>query len=223
MNVVQYLLGIIMNAVYLNGYIGVAMGRRSDHSRDEIREMAIKAATRILTQKGLARLTARGIATDIGYTVGTLYLAFENLDDLILHINAKTLDEIYTRIDRASQDLADPVQRLSAMAKAYIDFSFQQPRRWSAIFEHSLVDIPVPDWYQNRVDTVLQLVEKEFQQLAPGGSGPEIKIAARTLWAGIHGISMAGMTSTTVVKSPDIVWQLAQSLITNYLKGFLQR
>src|SRR5689334_17444868 len=110
------------------------MGRRSDHSRDEIREMAIKAATRIITQKGLGKLTARGIATDIGYTVGTLYLAFENLDDLILHINAKTLDEIYTRISKASQELADPVKRLSAMSKAYIDFSSLQPRRWSAIF-----------------------------------------------------------------------------------------
>jgi AcrR family transcriptional regulator len=222
MNIVQYFLGIIMNAVYLNGYIGGGgMGRRSDHSRDEIREMAIKAATKIITQKGLARLTARGIATDIGYTVGTLYLAFENLDDLILHINAKTLEEIYTRISRASQDLADPEQRLSAMSKAYIDFSYQQPRRWSAIFEHSMVDIPIPDWYQNRVDSLLLLVEKEFQVLAPRKSGHEIKIAARTLWAGIHGISMAGLTSTTAVKSSD-VWQLAQSLITNYLKGFLE-
>jgi AcrR family transcriptional regulator len=197
------------------------MGRRSDHSRDEIRDMAIKAATKIITQKGLGKLTARSIATDIGYTVGTLYLAFENLDDLILHINAKTLEEIYTRISRASQDLTDPEQRLSAMSKAYIDFSYQQPRRWSAIFEHSLVDVPVPDWYQTRVDTLLHLVEKEFQLLAPRKPGNEIKIAARTLWAGIHGISMAGLTSTAAVKSSD-VWQLAQSLITNYLKGFLR-
>jgi AcrR family transcriptional regulator len=199
------------------------MGRRSDHSRDEIREMAIKAATRIVIQKGLANLTVRSIAKDIGYTVGTLYLAFENLDDLILHLNSRTLDELYARILQASQNAADPEARLLAMAKAYIDLAYNQPRRWNAVFEHSLIDTAVPDWYQKRIDTLLLLVEKEFHLLTPHKPEPAIKIAARTLWAGIHGISMAGMTSTKVVKNSDSSWQLAKSLIENYLAGFLHR
>ncbi|HEX7027936.1 MAG TPA: TetR/AcrR family transcriptional regulator [Gammaproteobacteria bacterium] len=198
------------------------MGRRSDHSREEIREMAITAATRIVTGQGLAKLTARGIAQDIGYTVGTLYLAFENLDDLILHVNAKTLEELHAGITAAARDLADPKRRLAAMSKAYIELANRQPRRWNAVFEHSLVDTEIPDWYRQRIDALLLLVEAEFRQLAPHKSDTEIWIAARTLWAGIHGISMAALTSTPVIKKPDMSWQLASSLIENYLTGFLR-
>lgn len=198
------------------------MGRRSDHSREEIREMAIKAATRIVTGQGLTKLTARGIAQEIGYTVGTLYLAFENLDDLILHVNAGTLEELHATLTGAARDLADPRKRLAAMSKAYIDLANRQPRRWNAVFEHSLVDAEIPGWYIQRIDALLLLVEAEFRQLAPHKSDSEIRIAARTLWAGIHGISMAALTSTPVIQKPDMSWQLASSLIENYLAGFLR-
>ena len=59
------------------------MARRSDHSREELREMALAATEEIIDQQGLAGLTARKVAAGIGYTVGTLYLVFRNLDDLI--------------------------------------------------------------------------------------------------------------------------------------------
>jgi hypothetical protein len=56
---------------------------------------------------------------------------------------------------------------------------------------------------------------------ASGGTGNQNR--GPTLWAGIHGISMAGMTSTAVVRNPDILWQMTKSLIENYLAGFLHR
>lgn len=88
--------------------------------------------------------------------------------------------------------------------------------------EHSLVGVEIPEWYMQRIDALLLLVEAEFRQLAPQKSDSEIWIAARTLWAGIHGISMAALTSTPVIKKPDISRQIASSLIENYLAGFLR-
>ncbi|NJN45315.1 MAG: hypothetical protein HC808_01125 [Candidatus Competibacteraceae bacterium] len=38
------------------------MGRRNDHSREEIREMALQAAESIVVERGLAGLSARKIA-----------------------------------------------------------------------------------------------------------------------------------------------------------------
>ena len=57
------------------------MGRRSAHSRDEIRDMAISAASKIVEKQGFQSLTARKVASEIGYTVGTLYHVFRNFDD----------------------------------------------------------------------------------------------------------------------------------------------
>ena len=44
--------------------------------------MAMAAAREIAEKEGLRGLTARRIAREIGYTVGTLYNLFDNLDDL---------------------------------------------------------------------------------------------------------------------------------------------
>ena len=114
------------------------MARRSDHSRDEIREMALSAAERIIVEHGHDGLTARKVAIEIGYTVGTLYLVFDNLDDLIIHINGRTLDRLNQRMaDGKTQNLA-PVDRLIRLGQIYIHFAYRDPHRWSLIFEHPL-------------------------------------------------------------------------------------
>lgn len=59
------------------------MARRSDHSREEIKEMALTAALTILEEEGARGLTARKVATAIGYTVGTLYLVFKNQQEMV--------------------------------------------------------------------------------------------------------------------------------------------
>ena len=57
------------------------MARRSDHSREELYELALEKAGEIAEKEGLRGLTARGVAREIGYTIGTLYNIFEDLDD----------------------------------------------------------------------------------------------------------------------------------------------
>ena len=83
------------------------MARRSDHSREELREMTLTAAENIVVEQGYEGLSARKVATAIGYTVGTLYLVFENLDDLILHINARTLDRLHARMTKSQANSGD--------------------------------------------------------------------------------------------------------------------
>ncbi|MEW8200196.1 MAG: hypothetical protein AB2777_21390, partial [Candidatus Thiodiazotropha endolucinida] len=70
------------------------MTRRSDHSHEKIRVMALEAAEQIILEQGHAELTACKVASETVYTAGALYLDFENLNNLILHINARTLDRL---------------------------------------------------------------------------------------------------------------------------------
>ncbi|HEX6398630.1 MAG TPA: TetR family transcriptional regulator, partial [Steroidobacteraceae bacterium] len=63
------------------------MGRRNEHSREELRDLALRAAADIVSESGAAALSMREVARRIGYTVGALYIVFENLDDLSVHLN----------------------------------------------------------------------------------------------------------------------------------------
>ena len=48
------------------------MGRRSDHSRPELREMIVAEGHRQMLEVGFARFAAREVAKRIGYSIGTI-------------------------------------------------------------------------------------------------------------------------------------------------------
>ena len=123
------------------------MGRRNDHSKEEMRELALTAVFKIIKEQGFHQLSVRKIATEIGYTVGSLYLIFKNLDDMILQANVRSLDVVYQNLAQAGKNITQPRQRLIAFAHAYLTFTTHQPHLWQMIFEHRLQNgEPVPDW-----------------------------------------------------------------------------
>lgn len=73
------------------------MARRSDHTRDELRTLILEAAWSIIGQENAEGLTARRVASEIGYAPGTVYNLFESMDDLILNINLRTLGSCWRR------------------------------------------------------------------------------------------------------------------------------
>ncbi len=77
------------------------MGRRNEHSRKQIKEMAIEAGKKIIVEEGFSNLGARKVARAIGYTVGTLYNVFDNYLDIVLNINAETLDDIKNHLQKS--------------------------------------------------------------------------------------------------------------------------
>lgn len=53
---------------------------------DQTRQLFLDATERLLHQQGLARVTTRFIAQEAGYSEATLYLHFENKEDLFLAV-----------------------------------------------------------------------------------------------------------------------------------------
>ena len=102
------------------------MGRRSIHTAEELRELIIQAATDIVERDGLAGLSAREIAKRIGYSPGTLYNVFENLDDLLLTIEARLLDRLAERLAETDAS-GTPQQRVHRLTEAYVAFTQERP------------------------------------------------------------------------------------------------
>ncbi len=197
------------------------MSRRSDHSREEIREMALAAAEKIVLEQGYTGLSARKVATAIGYTVGTLYLVFDNLDDLILQVNGRTLDRLHAQMVKDQLQYQDARERLLQLGHTYIRFADEDPHRWEMIFEHRFPEgQETPEWFQEKVARMFALVETGLEPLAEHHSPQEIAQAARALWGGVHGICILAITHKLDVVGVDSVQGLTQSLMDNYLRGF---
>jgi len=197
------------------------MGRRSDHSRDEIREMAISAAARTVETEGFQSLTARKAASNIGYTVGTLYHVFRNFDDLVIHMNAQTIDEMAALIQRETRKKRNPEVRIRAMAEVYVKYASDHPDRWRLVFEHQPPrGLPTPVLMKERRDVMFEMVADNLREISPGRIPQEIDHTATALWSGIHGICILALTGKLYLGGAFSMVKLIDTLIDSVLNQF---
>jgi AcrR family transcriptional regulator len=162
------------------------MGRRSDHTRPELKALFIEAGRRQLAETGLARFSARDVAKQVGYSIGTLYNIFGSYDGLVLEINAATLtlwaEDLRARLAAAGGD------RIEALVRGYFAFAAEQPKAWISVYEHHMADGgPAPDWYQAVVGELMQVAAAEVSRALPAASPAKVEALTRSLLATVHG------------------------------------
>lgn len=194
------------------------MGRRSTHTPDQLRELIVASATDVIDEHGLVGLSAREIARRIGYSPGTIYNVFRDLDDLVFTIEARLLDRLAAQIANAPA-YSDPQERLAAMASAYLAFCLENPRLWNLLMEH----VPqsggaLPSEFQNRIDSVTREFERVVGEMVGRDNPAQIRRIASVLWAGIHGIS----TLATAHKPPGISEENAATLVDDLVRTYLR-
>lgn len=193
------------------------MGRRWDHTREELHRLALDAARDITEREGLRGLGARRVAREIGYATGTLYNLFEDFDDLITHMNGETLDALYDVCAAVPMDQG-PENNLRALAQRYLEFTRSHPNLWNAVFEHNVPGTGVsPDWYVEKVLKLQELPERAIADLFPNGSIEEIRANALVLWTSLYG--MASVENSDRLPEGFAADELVNLLIPTYLAG----
>lgn len=189
------------------------MARRSDHSKDALKELALSIGEQCVREQGLAGITARGVTKQMGYTVGTLYHVFGSLDEFILQVNARTLDRWYAQLREAVQDRAAPAS-IHALAQTYIYFAVHERMAWLSLFEHRLPEtLPLPAWYQEKMDRFFGMLEAEVMRCQVA----DVALTARLLWAGIHGIAMLAVHDKLDITHNQSAQQLAEAMVARLL------
>ncbi|MCK9394385.1 MAG: WHG domain-containing protein [Methylobacter sp.] len=193
------------------------MARRNKHSLEEIRAMVLDAAETIIINEGYPALTVRRIAMEIGYTVGSIYMVFANMADLIMHIKANTADDLDAQLQQVPG--CPPEQYIAESAKAYLKFAARNFSRWNMMFVR---DTEFPEWYRQKIDRIFSRVEAQFAQLAPGCSAQQSKQAARALWGGVHGICTLSLTDELDAADINDVEDTLLLLVDSFIAGWVR-
>ena len=195
------------------------MGRRSTHTPQQLRELILDAAQDIIQVQGLAGLSAREIARRIEYSPGTIYNMFENLDDVVLHVEARVLEALDKRISTVLH-VGEAAGRVGRLAQAYLAFTHENPRLWNLLFEHHMpAGADLPAWYQQKLEGLMARVEEALAPLFPPGREADRQRAARVLWAGVHGITSLSTADKLSVITSESASRLIDDLVSGYLAG----
>lgn len=157
--------------------------------REALQERILAAAEARIVSGGVANLRARDVMADAGAALGGLYNAFADLDDVVVHVNSRTLARLRAALDEAVAGEGDPGRALKALALAYLGFAQAHRSLWSALFEYRYASgRPMPDWHLAEQGELLSHIVAPLRELRPDWPEETLALRARTLFGAIHGI-----------------------------------
>jgi AcrR family transcriptional regulator len=171
------------------------MGRRSDHSREELREMILSEGHRQLSQVGFARFSAREVAKRIGYSIGTIYNVLGSYDALLLELNGRTLELWIAFLEERLAGVEEG--RLDMAIAAYFDFAVSHRNAWTALYDFRLPEgAAVPESYRAKVEAITTVIVREIAAVLPEDRRSRAVPLARSLLASVHGHCFFALNGT---------------------------
>jgi AcrR family transcriptional regulator len=190
------------------------MARRKDHTRAELTQLAVEAGRKLVVERGADALTARNVAKAIGYTPGTLYNIFANIDALVAAINIESMQWFSGKLHQIRLPNENTKSRIRNIAKAYLDFHREKPQLWSLLFAIPLeYNSPA---YHTAIHEIFDQVTDAMTPLCETASLARQK--AKILWSTLHGICLLQQSGKLQVSEADA----PEELVTLFLDQFLK-
>lgn len=178
----------------------------------------IKAGLELIRKEGFAAFSARKVAAEVGYTVGSIYHVFGSYDMMLLHINGETLDALYKAISKALERQPRK-DALLVLAEAYYAFASKEYALWSCLFEYRLSEnTEIPDWYRDKLKSLFVIIEEQLSSFCLDNK-KQCRRHAKILWAGIHGICTLALSGRMEVVGSDPSATLIETFTTHYIAG----
>ncbi len=97
-------------------------GRTRGRRRGDKRAQIIEAAIEVFAQKGFQHARISDIARQAGVADGTIYIYFDNKDDILLSLFEDKISEMLNALDEQLEGIDDPFDRIRTFSR----FHFQQ-------------------------------------------------------------------------------------------------
>lgn len=192
------------------------MVRRSEHTKQELIDMTTTNGRKIVRKEGLENLSTRKVSDSIGYAVGTIYNIYNDRDDLVIHVNLKTLNDLHSAINKAlkGEGSTSSAKKIKVLAYAYLDFAEKNLNLWSAIFEHKPPrGYNFPEKYTKKVEELFSVIAQNIKNLPKKGADLFVK----ALWANIHGICFLNLNNKLGFANKEDTKKMIDLAIDNHL------
>lgn len=168
---------------------------RRARERQEVRERILSAARQLFAQHGFEAVTLRKIASAIDYAPGAIYLHFKDKEELIRTLCLADFDEV-TRAVAPMARIADPIERIRRMGRAYVAFALKHPHSYRLLFlqrspyEHDERALERRGDPRRDGHAFLKLAAQEaIEQGRMRSDFRDAELVTQTFWAAVHGVA----------------------------------
>ena len=196
------------------------MASKNELNRLEIRDKTLLVAKDFIINNGVKALTARKLAQENGYSVGTLYNLFGSIDEIVVTVAINHLTELCEKITSSLNEIDDAHIKLQHFANYLYNFINENPNLSRLV----LADITnyceeLPLEYTTQMNQLFMPVNDVFKIIFPAIDSVASKKLSEVYQASIMGImslSAKNLLESVCLDNPVAISEL---LFTIYLAG----
>ena len=191
---------------------------RKDRDREVLRSRILEAATNLFVTQGFEKTSMRAIASAVEYSPASLYLHFENKEQIMEALFTQVFTLFTLKLMEAGEE-KDPIKRLNLVGHKYIEFAVMNPAYYELMF---LIPHPNMDMKKMAFSDVQEDCNDEggkagmqgFQFLheciaGVAASGKTLRYdlytASLNAWATVHGICCLYIRGFSVMYPPELL------------------
>jgi AcrR family transcriptional regulator len=163
---------------------------RRKRDKLELRRQILEAAVELFEVQGYQGFSLRQVAEKIGYTPTTIYLYFQDKNELLLSVAYEGFKVFGERLQAVFDAVNDPLERLRALGRTYLQFAFDYPLHYRLMFmqRSDMLGDEAPQGYEQLIDT-FGLLKKAVALVIETGTWNQLEVepTAALLWTAVHG------------------------------------
>lgn len=160
--------------------------------KQELRALILKAAMKLFLEQGVERTTIRNIADEIEYSPGTVYVYFKDKDEILSGLHTMGFQALKSQFMPLMQ-VGDPMERLKALGKVYIEYSNENPEMYRLMFSMRapiafLEKIKEDEWDEGKA--TFNILKSTVSECSEQGhfKGHDVEALTYMIWGTVHGI-----------------------------------
>jgi len=187
-----------------------------------LRNEILQVSKDLLIKEGFSKMSMRRIAGRANVTATSIYLHFENKDDLLLTL----IEESIKKLKQALLDAVDKefrlMDQLEIMARTYVNYALDHPQEYEIIYMVRPEEMPkypkdkfrdVRSTYELIADIISESEHNEYIEVE------DSLISAYTFWAQLHGVVSVIINKRLDTRIPQS--KFIEQSIEHIIKGFI--
>ena len=165
---------------------------RKERGKEDLKRRILDAAMELFLEHGYERTSMRMIAQRIAYSPTTIYIYFKDKNAIFHALHVEAFQQLGARLAPLAH-VENPMERLTAMGKVYLEFAEQNPGLYDLMF---IMKAPVHAvdemhhlWEEgDRVFAVLKAtVEEAMNKKLLRQS--DVEVTSLLVWSTVHGMA----------------------------------
>lgn len=152
------------------------------------RELVVATARAELEANGVDSLSLRHLARTLGVTAPALYAHIADKQDLLAAVATDHFERLATRF--AAIEEADPLARVRALSRAYVDHALESPTLFRLMFRYPPTPVAGVEAFPPATRAFESAASATAEAIAAGElAGPDPTLTSMTMWAAVHGVA----------------------------------